>query len=144
MSRKFNELLNEELENLAIGPEAKSKFELVKEIAKELTDAKGRVRELEEQFQRTVDELNFQLGISIRQKSPKLAVNLNNGACQVGYKSRALICRPDIDRWVWNFEPTEWGRRFSRTFGPNFPLNDVDKLAQLIQSFFQGRFKTLR
>lgn len=144
MNRKFDELLNEELENLAIGPEAKTKFELVKEIAKELGDAKQRVRELEDQFQRTVDELNFQLGMSIRQRAPKLAVNLNGGSCQVGYKSRALSCRPDIDRWVWVFEPTEWGRRFNRTYGPNFPLDDVSKLADLIQAFFQGRFKTLR
>lgn len=143
MEKKFDKLLNEELDNLDTA-EIKSQYEVIKNISKDLASAKARVVELELQLNQAVDELNFQLGLAVRKQMPKLAVSLNNGRCNVSYKTRSLNCRPNLDEDMWELEPTDFGRRFGRIYGAKFPLNQVDRFADLIANHYRGRYKTLR
>lgn len=143
MEKKFDKLLNEELDNLDTA-EIKSQYEVIKDISKDLASAKARVVELELQLNQAVDELNFQLGLAVRKQLPKLAVSLNNGRCNVSYKTRSLACRPNLEKDMWELEPTDFAKRFNRVYGRQIPLGDIDRFANLITNHYKGRYKTLQ
>lgn len=143
MKKKFDVLLNEQLDNMDTA-ELKSQYEVIKEITRDLAEARGRVVELETQLNQAVEELNFQLGLAVRKQLPKLGVNLDNGRCNINYRTRNLSCRPDLDRDIWVLEPNDFGKRFSRVHGNTIPLNDINRFAKMIAGHYQGRYKTLQ
>lgn len=142
--KKFDKVLNEELEGMTNATDARGKLDLVLETQKELDDAQVRVTELQTSLSQAIEDYNFSLGCALRKKLPQISVNFKNGRCSANYKSTNLSCKPDLKSGLWAFEPNRHGKTFSRRNGHALGLsNQVDPLVDAIVNYLSGRYRTL-
>jgi len=142
--KKFDKLLNEELDALPSATEVQGLLDLVLETQKELEDAQIRVSELQVSLNQAIEEYNFSLGVALRKRMPQVSVNFRNGRCSTNYRSTNLSCKPDIKSGLWSFEPNKHGKSFSRKNGHALRLsNHVDSLVDAIVNYLSGRYRTL-
>lgn len=114
-------------------------------INSELREAEARVLNLQSTLQHALESLNAQLAVEVRKRMPKLSVSLAQHKTEIRYRSKALICWPNVDRDVWEVEPNETGRYFMRAHSADLKLSDdTSEFAELITEFFSNNYKTLQ
>lgn len=111
----------------------------------DLREAEARVLNLQSNLQHALESLNAQLAVEIRKRMPKLSVNLTQNKVEVRYRSKALVCCPNVDRDVWDVELNETGRYFMRAHSEDMKLSDdPTEFAEFITEFFSSNYKTLQ
>jgi len=144
-NKDLSNILSED--NLAIDtPVPDNPMTQLRQKAQELKDAKDQVAQLEQEYVQAIDALNGQLAVGVKKCNPRLSANLRNGVCNIGYRSKSLNFKPNLDTQTWAAESSDptFARRFSRNHGPATALNpDIDALAKAIISFFTNHYKTL-
>ena len=141
--RKFEKILSEHLDAMP-STDVQGKLDLVLETQSELNDAQARVAELQVSLAQAIEEYNFSLGVALRKRMPKVAVNFRNGRCSANYRSTNLSCKPDLASGLWAFEPNKHGKTFSRRNGHALRLsNHMDPLVDAIVNYLTGKYRTL-
>jgi len=118
----------------------------VRELAKELEEAKQNVADLEQRYSQAYEQLAQQLAARVQQSHPKLDVGHKGGNCTVGYMSKSLSMRPDLDTGLWavNSPDKRLARRFQHRHGMATGLDgEMGALAQAIVQFFTDHYRTL-
>ena len=111
----------------------------------ELREAEARVLNLQANVQHALESLNAQLAVEVRKRMPKLSVNLMQHKVEVRYRSKGLVCWPNVDRDVWEVELNDTGRYFMRAHSADLKLSDdPTEFAELITEFFSNNYKTLQ
>lgn len=142
--KKFDKVLNEELEAMPDTTDVRGALDLVLETQRELNDAQARVQELKTSLSQALEEYNFSLGVALRKKLPQVSVNFRNGGCSANYRSTNLSCKPDLDSGLWAFEPNKHGKTFTRRNGHALGLsNQVEPLVDALVKYLTGRYRTL-
>ena len=114
-------------------------------INAELRESEALVLNLQSKLKFALESLNAQLAVEIRKRMPKLSVNLTQHKVEVRYRSKAIICWPNIDRDVWEVELNETGRYFMRAHSADSKLSDnPTEFAELITEFFSSNYKSLQ
>ena len=118
----------------------------VRELAKELVEAKQNVVDLERRYCQAYEQLAHQLAHQVRQSQPKLDVNSRDGNCSVGFCSKSLVMKPDLDGGIWavNSPDKAFARRFHRRHGATTGLDGkLGSLAQAVVQYFTNHYRTL-
>ncbi len=121
-------------------------YQIAMGLTTDLEEARRKVTDLERQLMYAMDRLCGGLAVGIRKQQPGLNIGLNNGMCNVGYKTKHLSMKPDIGKRVWAVDSTDpsFARRFVRKHGPHTSLtNDLTGIAQAIADFFTGHYRSL-
>lgn len=139
----FDKILQESLNQLDVSAPP-SRVMALREVQDDIKLVEKRLHELRLKLQHCQEELNTALALELRKRIPGLNVSLNGGNCTINYRSRYLVCRPDVMAGAWKFEPNDEGRRFSRGNGHLLGLtDDLSPLSSAIAEFFTQRYKTL-
>tara|TARA_R100001244_G_scaffold25113_2_gene25382 strand:+ start:50540 stop:50974 length:435 start_codon:yes stop_codon:yes gene_type:complete len=142
--KKFEKVLNEELESLPDGSEVRSKLDVVLNIQRDIQDAREKIEQLDGELYRALEDYNFALGAALRKRLPKVGVDFANGKCSTRYKSANLSCRPDVKSQSWVFEPNQHGRRFSKKNAHLLSLSDeVAPLVDAMVGYLTNRYRSL-
>lgn len=142
--KKFEKVLNEELEALPVGSDVKGKLDTVLNIHREKQELQDRLSQLEDELYRALEDYNFSLGAALRKRMPKVGVDFSNGKCSTRYKSANLSCRPDVNSQSWVFEPNQHGRRFSKKNSHLLGLsNEISPLVDAMVDYLTNRYRSL-
>lgn len=144
--KQIDQLIKEEVSSLPSisAHDVKGKYDLIQEIKKEIGDAECHLSDLKMKLRHAVEEYNAALAMSLRKRLPGLGVSLDGGRCHASYRSTNLSCRPDLDSGMWQFEPNDHGRRFSRRHSHLLPLsNQIEPLVDAIVDYFGGRYRSI-
>jgi len=118
----------------------------VRELAKELSEAKQNVADLERRYNQAYGRLADQLAHQVRQSQPKLDVGLRNGNCSIGYCTKSLVMKPDVESGIWavNSPDKAFARRFHRKHGSTTGLDgELGPMVQAIVRYFTDHYSTL-
>lgn len=118
----------------------------VRELAKQLAEARQNAADLERRYKQAYERLAGQLAQQVRQSQPRLRANQQDGNCSVGYCTKSLVMRPDLDGGVWtvNSPDESFARRFHRRHGSLTGLDgDPANLVQAIVQYFTDHYRTL-
>lgn len=118
----------------------------VRELAKELAEARQNAIDLERRYNQAYERLAGQLAHQVQQSQPKLDVNQRDGNCSVGYYTKSLIMRPNLDSGIWtvNSPDKTFARRFHHRHGSTTGLDgDLGTLVQAIVQYFTDHYRTL-
>jgi hypothetical protein len=118
----------------------------VRELAKELAEAKQNVADLERRYTQAYERLGNQLACQVRQSQPRLDVGFRNGHCSIGYCTKSLVMRPDLESGVWtvNSPDKAFARRFHKRHGSITGLDgELGTLVQAIVQYFTDHYSTL-
>ena len=141
--KPFEKCLQEHLESMMPGQNTHASE--ARKVNAELREAEAKVLNLQSNLQHALEALNAQLAVEIRKRVPKLSVNLTQHKIEVRYRSKTLICWPNIDRDVWEVELNETGRYFMRSHSADMRVSDdPTELAEFITEFFGSNYKTLQ
>ena len=144
-NRKLTSALNED--TLAVDtPVPENPLTQLRDKAQELRDARDKIAQLEAEYAQAIDQLNGQLAIGVKRRSPRLNASLRNGLCNVGFRSKSLNFKPDLDTRTWSVDSADkaFARRFGRRHGPATALNDdLEELVMAIIKFFTTHYKSL-
>lgn len=111
----------------------------------DLREAEARVLNLQSNLQHALESLNAKLAVEIRKRMPKLSVNLTQHKVEIRYRSKALVCWPNVDRDVWEVELNDTGRYFMRAHSADLKItDDPTEFAEFITEFFGNNYKTLQ
>jgi hypothetical protein len=135
---RLKTLLNEQ-ENAI----SKDLLSIASELLSQVSELKIKLTDTETQIEHLIEKLNAELGVAIRQRHPRLTVLHRNGECACGYRSKDLICRPDLQRKTWVING-----RLGHGFGRQHPnllqlSSDVNPLADAIVDYFKHQYITL-
>lgn len=121
-----------------------SDFRQVQDLVSELREAQQLVSDLELRINHIVEQLVANLGAEVRKRQPKLDVGLRNGHAHCGYRSRSIMCRPDVQNGKWEISGGPFAKSFSNTYPHLSKMgDDVSPLAHAIADFFSKRYRTL-
>ena len=119
-------------------------FRRIQDLLNELREAQQLASDLELRISHLVEQLVANLGAEIRKKQPKLDVGLRNGQAHCGYRSRSIVCKPDINKGTWEISGTPFANNFNKTYPHLSKMSDdVSPLAHAIADFFTKRYRTL-
>lgn len=144
--KPFEKYLQEHLDSMQSSmPGQSTHASEARSVNSELREAEAKVLNLQSTLQHALESLNAQLAVEIRKRVPKLSVNLTQHKIEVRYRSKTLICWPNIDRDVWEVELNETGRYFMRSHSADMRVSDdPTELAEFITEFFGNNYKTLQ
>jgi len=116
---------------------------LAKEVLAQIQDLETKLQGARTQLVHIIERLNGELGTEIRKRQNKIGVSHRDGSCTCGYRSRDLVCRPDLQAGKWSI-----GGRMGRSFLRHHPEvvhlhGDVGPLADAIVGFFKRYYRTL-
>lgn len=91
-------------------------------------------------------KLCARLAIEIRKSYPKLYVSINDKGVRIGYKSKFLMLRPDINGKVWDIQSNN--AHFERGFINNYRKylllhSKLGDLVDAIGHYFESVYKSL-
>lgn len=116
-------------------------------ILKKLEAARREISNLQHHLQVLQNKITADLAVAIHRKMPALNVGLDkNGNCKIGYKTKHLVLRPDIERGMWEVMSTD--QRFASRFIKGrrrtlFINNDLNPVIDAIASFFTDHYKSI-
>lgn len=139
---EFDTVIDNSIEN-ALG--SGSQFEQARSIINQIKDAEQLIEDLRMRLSHLTEQLMATLGSEIRKQQPGLDIRLANGQCNCGYRSRYIICRPNLDEGKWEI----FGSPFARSFVNRNPhlvkmSEDISPLAGAIADHFSSRYRTLQ
>lgn len=136
---KFDKLLNEAIEKDAAGY-----YSMATDVLRQLEDMQRSMEDLNTRIRHLTEQIMSNLGTEIRKRHPKLDVNLSNGRCNVGYRSRTMSCAPDLGKRTWSIGGSPFARKFCKMHNYLLPLeDDVVPLAHAIADYFTKNYKSL-
>lgn len=144
MSNKFQlHLTNVLSEELGTEELRQDLINLASELRDNISKWKVDIEDAELRINHILEELNSSLGREIRKIQPKMDIGLRNGACACGYRSRDVICKPDLDKGIWQVSgrlggPIRRGRPECLRLA-----NDTSGLARAIVDTFKKHYRTL-
>lgn len=149
MTNKFNlrlsTVLAEELgaDSVDVSEIKQDLVNIATELLKNISDMETNIDNAKLQITHIIEELNSSLGREIRKMQPKMAISLRNGSCSCGYHSRDMVCRPDIERGIWNISG-RLGNGFRRAHPEQLQLkSDMRPLAGAIIDYFKKYYRSL-
>lgn len=139
---KFNKILQEQLDQMPAAPGGIVSKAM--EAGHKVKEAESVLRNAEDEFNTAIESLNNQLALEIRRRNGKLQVTLGNGKCQVYYKSKGIVVRPNAVANKWEIDPNDMGRSFLKGFAHALPMtDDLGPIAEAVVEYFTGQYKTL-
>jgi len=142
---KLNQVLQEDVQAVDT-PAPDNPLTKVKDLADRLQKTQTEVADLQRQYACAIEQMNGQLAIGIKHAHPRLNAALRDGGCSVGYKSKSLQFRPDLDTMSWKVESPDkpFVGRFAKHFGDAMGLEpDFNKLIEAITKFFSTHYQSL-
>lgn len=141
MQKDTSILIEEALDDVS----APNNFGEMNNLLSQLKEAQQMVSDLELRINHIVEQIIASLGAEVRNRQPGLEVGLRNGNAHCGYRSRSIVCKPDVHKGTWDIS----GTPFAKTFVKRYPHlsqmgSDVKPLAHAIADFFTERYRTLR
>ena len=135
---RLNTIIAENFEN-----ETQDLISIAGELMNNVSRMKQDIEKAELQLTHILEELNSSLGREVRKIQPKMAIGLKNGNCSCGYQSRDIVCKPNIQRGIWQVSG-----RLANGFRRNCPevlhlSHDVTPLAKAITTYFKKYYRTL-
>lgn len=142
--RPFERKLHEEIEQLE-PTQVNSHVEAAQAANSALREAEAALDGLRQNLARSVEAINADLAVAVRNLLPKVSVNLADGKCNITYRSKSLVMRPDLDRGKWSVESNDAGKTFSRQYMHYLKLSEEPaELAEAIGDYFVGQYLTLQ
>jgi hypothetical protein len=141
ISRRLDALFEDSTGMLEVDP-----YQAAQNIMGQLEDARRHVSDLEQQLLYATDRLCGGLAVNVRRRQPGLNVGLDHGHCRVGYRSKALLLRPDLTNKVWAVDSGDpaFARKFQRLGAMHLGLtNDLTTLAAALAQYFMNHYKSL-
>jgi hypothetical protein len=137
----FDKQLDSSLNNL------KSKTDLLSNLSRSITEiveAEAQIRTMKDNLEVLIDEMMAKLSLEVRKRMPKLNVSISSGRCDIRYKAKSIVIKPNLNKMSWSIDPNDMGREFLRSFKDEFKIsNSFSAIADAIIDYFSGRYKTL-
>lgn len=116
------------------------------EIAQQLFATRQQLRELQHRLDGLERRMVGTLAIKIRRAAPGLNIAVSRDGCKVGYKTKYLLLKPDIQRELWDVTSNDpkFARKFNSIYVSRTLIKDsFDDLAKSVIQYFHDHYLTL-
>jgi hypothetical protein len=135
------ETLEKSLETLQMPSEY---YDQIASLSNVIMQTKEELKKQELDLAHAIDSLYAELAKEIRKQQPKLLVSIRTNGCEVGYRTRAILCNMEPFGKKWNFGLTPFGVVFQKRYPQCKQLScSLKELAETIVEFFKNNFRSL-
>lgn len=119
------------------------------ELLDEIRAAREHLENLERQLEDHGEEICATISAEIRKLLPKVEVSISMSRCNIKYKARSIVIKPDLKKNEFRIlpGPTVADTRLVKEFAKKWNGASIDKLSDLVYDaaiLFVGKYKTLQ
>jgi len=119
-------------------------YDKIASLANVIKQTKEELRKQELELAQSIDTLYAELAKEIRKRQPNLLVSIRTNGCEIGYRTRSILCNMGPFEEKWNFGLTPFGAAFQKRYPQCKQLTcSLGELADTIVEFFKNNFRSL-